>query len=97
MCCSRSSAKTSSAVSLSSASADGVASLQNDLLERDLAMQVLVKGFEQVGQASRPVRPQHAESLAAGRGRADGVIDGAVGNDMTVVLGQFAARSDVGK
>jgi hypothetical protein len=50
-----------------------------DLLEGDLAVQFLVEGHEDGAQAAPGVRPQDAEPLAVGGGRADGVGDRAVG------------------
>ena len=50
-----------------------------DLLERHLAVQLGVQRHEDGAQAAPGVRPQDAEPLAVGGGRADGVAGGAVG------------------
>ena len=55
-----------------------------DLLERHLAVQLGVERDEDGAQAAPGVRPEDAEPLAVGGGRADGVAAGAVG----VVIGR---------
>ena len=60
-----------------------------DLLERDLAVQLAVERHEHGPQAAAGVRPQDAEPLAVAGGRADGVGRGAVG---IAVLGRAVCR-----
>ena len=64
-----------------------------DLLEGHLAVQLGVQGDEDGAQAAAGMRPEDAEPLAVGGGRADGVAGRAVG--VAVVLGR--ARSDLGE
>ena len=64
-----------------------------DLLEGHLAVQLGVQGHEDGAQAAAGMRPEDAEPLAVGGGRADGVAGRAVG--VAVVLGR--ARSDPGE
>ncbi len=63
-----------------------------DLLERDLAVELRVERHEDGPQAAPGVRPQDAESLAVAGGRAHGVAGGAVG---IAILGRAVARADV--
>ena len=55
-----------------------------DLLQRDLAVQLRVEGHGDGPQAAPGVGPEDAEPLAVGGGRADGEAGGAVG---VVVIG----------
>ena len=50
-----------------------------DLLEGNLAVQLRVQGHEDGAQATLGVRPQDAEPLSVGGGRADGIAGGEVG------------------
>ena len=54
--------------------------LVEDLLERHLAVQLVVQGHEDGPQAALGVGPQHAKPLALGRDGTDGVAGGAVGD-----------------
>ena len=51
-----------------------------DLLERDLAVELRVEGDEDRPQAAPGMRPEDAEPLAVAGGRADGVAGRAVGS-----------------
>ena len=64
--------------------------LVEDLLERHLAVQLLVEGDEDGAQSAAGVGPEDAEPLAVGGRRADGKAGGPVG----VALG---TRADVGE
>ena len=60
--------------------ADGVVGvLLEDLLERHLAVQLAVERHEDGAQAASGMRPEDAEPLSVGGGRADGIGAGAVG------------------
>jgi hypothetical protein len=50
-----------------------------DLLERDLAVELRIKGHEDGSQSAAGVWPKDAEPLAIGRGGADRVRGGAIG------------------
>ena len=74
--------------------ADGVVGvLLEDLLERHLAVQLAVERHEDGAQAALGMRPEDAEPLAVGGGRADGIAAGAVG--VIVVVGRAVRRADV--
>ena len=60
--------------------------LLDDLLERDLAVELAIKCQEDDPQPSSRMRPDDAEPLAVGRGRANKVIGGPVG---VIVFRQF--------
>ncbi len=70
-----------------------VGMMVEDLLERDLAVQLGVEGHENRTQASAGVRPQDAKPQAVGRRRAHGVGGGAV----DVVPGPVRGRSEMAK
>ena len=63
--------------SLAAAGVVGV--LLQDLLERHLAMQLVIERHEHGAQTALRVGPQDAEPLSVGGGRADGIAAGAVG------------------
>ena len=70
--------------------------LVQDLLEGHLAMQLLIQGHEDGAQAAPGVRSEHAEPLAIGRGRADGVAGGAVGVTVGLARGRSGAETGEG-
>jgi hypothetical protein len=63
-----------------------------DLLESDFAVELGVVGDEDGAQAAFGVRPEDAEPLSVGRGRADGIAARAFG--VIVVVGRLAALPD---
>ena len=70
-----------------------VGAVVEDLLEGDLAVELGVEGNEDRAQAASGVRPEDAEPLSVGGGRADGIGAGAVG--VIVVVGRAQRRADV--
>ena len=63
-----------------------------DLLERDLAVQLAVQCDEDGAEAAAGVRPQDAEAMSIGGGRSDGIAAGAVA--VKVVLGRAMRRGE---
>ena len=70
-----------------------VGAVVEDLLESDFAVELGVEGNEDRTQAAPGVRPEDAEPLAVGGGRANGIIAGAVG--VIVVVGRALRRADM--
>ncbi len=64
-----------------------------DLLQRHLAIQLGIQGDEDGPQPAAGVRPEDAEPLAVGGGRADGIAAGAFG--IIVVSSRYRSRADV--